>query len=194
MLKLRYRTPREWLDIATANFDAFLADHAHNERKVSQSALQLAVHHPDKPDLVDAMIEHAREELEHFSQVHAVLVDRGAALGFDHSGGNSGYMNKVRSAMRKVDVGEYLVDRLLLFSIIEARGCERFRILAEGLPAGEMRDFYTAFVRSEARHHVLFLDLAARYFDAPTIEARLPDLLDIEAEICASMPLRPALY
>ena len=191
MLKLRHRTPQAWAQLAVDSFDAFLADHAHNERKVSQSALQLAVHHPDKPALVTAMIAHAREELSHFDMVHDLMVERGAALGFDATGG---YMHQVRGLMRKVDVGEYLLDRLLLFSIIEARGCERFRLLSEALPEGPMKDFYTAFVRSEARHHKVFLDLAALYFDDDVIEARLPELLDGEAAICAELPLRPALY
>ncbi len=191
MLKLRYSTPAQWADIALARFDAFLADHAHNERKVSQSALQLVVHHPDKPDLVAAMIEHAREELEHFHMVYKVLVERGAPLGYDATGG---YMHQVRSLMRKVDVGQYLLDRLLLFSIIEARGCERFRLLAEALPAGSMKQLYTDFVRSEARHHKLFIDFAYRYFASDVVDARLPELLDGEAAICVSLPLRPALY
>ena len=191
MLKLRYRTPPEWTDVVQANLDEFLADHAHNERKVSQSALQLAVHHPDKSDLVRAMIAHAREELEHFGMVYDLLVARGAELGYDATGG---YMHQVRALIRKVDVNEYLLDRLLLFSIIEARGCERFRLLAEALPDGVLRDFYTAFVRSEARHHKLFLDFATQYFDEDTVQARLPELLASEAAICAALPLRPALY
>lgn len=191
MLKLRYHTPPEWTTLVQAQLDAFLADHAHNERKVSQSALQLAVHHPQKSELVRAMIAHSREELQHFDMVHDLLVERGAELGYDATGG---YMAKVRSLIRKVDVNEYLLDRLLLFSIIEARGCERFRLLADGLPEGTLKDFYTAFVRSEARHHKLFLDFAERYFGDQAVQARLPELLDAEAAICESLPLRPALY
>lgn len=191
MLKLRHRTPPEWTVTALADLDALMRDHAHNERKVSQSALQLACHHPDKPELVHTMIAHAQEELAHFAMVADALAKRGKDIGFDRP---TGYMAAVRGLMRRNDTGEYLLDRLLLYGIVEARGCEKFRLLAQGLPDGELCDFYTDFVRSEAQHHKRFLDLAERYFESETVQQRLDELLDAEADVARGLPLRAALY
>jgi tRNA-(ms[2]io[6]A)-hydroxylase len=195
MLKLRHDTPREWGRLAMAQLDAFLQDHAANERKVSQSALALVAQHPQHQALTDALIPIAEEELAHFRQVYEILRKRGQTLVLD---GPDPYMRELRRAIANPDIDGYLLDRLVLFGIIEARGCERFALMAETLAeAGtepELAAFYEDLVRSESRHHATYIKLARTYFDADQVSARLDALLDLEAEVARGLPLRPALH
>ena len=191
MLRLRYQTPSTWQDAVRDDLDAFLRDHAHAERKVASSAMALSAQHHRRPELVAAMIELAMEELTHFQHVHELLRARGQTIG---QAGPDPYMTKLFKQLRRVDVNEYLLDRLLLFSIVEARGCERFQLVSEVIPAGPARDFYADLVRAEAQHHFLFLQFARKYFDAARVEKRLDELLDAEAEIVAGLVIRAALH
>ncbi|MEM7245539.1 MAG: tRNA-(ms[2]io[6]A)-hydroxylase [Acidobacteriota bacterium] len=192
MLRLRHDTPPEWSALALDRLDEFLQDHAANERKVSQSALTLVTQHPRKTELAEALIAVAQEELDHFRQVHEHLLRRGSTLAQDLP---DPYMTKLRAGLRKGEVDEFLLDRLVLFGIIEARGCERFRMISEALPEEDpLQPFYVDLTRSEARHHALYIDLARRYFPKDAVDARLDELLDFEAEVMAALPLRPALH
>lgn len=191
MLQLRFDTPEPWKQVVLDRFDEFLQDHAANERKVSHSALQMAVHHPDKPELVDSLVAVAEEEMSHFMAVFRLLKERDLGLGQDVP---DPYMGSLFRTMRREDVDEFLMDRLVLFSIVEARGCERFRMVSEALPPGNMKDFYTELTASEARHRGTYLRLAHRYFDRSTVDARLDELLDTEATVARSLTLRPSLH
>ncbi len=191
MLRLRYDTPEEWKAAMSSDIDRFLSDHAHSERKVVLAALKLAKDNPGRTELVDAMIALAHEELGHFEQVHGHLKARGQALGFDQP---DPYMGAVHRLARRRDVHEFLLDRLLLFGVVEARGCERFRMASEALPPGPLEEFYAELTRSEARHHALFIRLARGYFPGDVVARRLDALLDAEAEIAAGLPHRPALH
>ncbi|MCA9518554.1 MAG: tRNA-(ms[2]io[6]A)-hydroxylase [Myxococcales bacterium] len=191
MLRLRYDTPGHWSDLVLADLDGFLSDHAHNERKVAHTALLMARQNPRETEIVDAMIALAQEELGHFRDVHELIKARGGRLGFD---GPDAYMNALLKATRKADVGGYLLDRLLAFGVVEARGCERFSMLADALPEGELKTFYQELTRCEARHHALFVRLAKGRFPAAEVDARLDELLTVEAEIVRSQPLRPTLH
>lgn len=191
MLGLRYDTPEEYKAIVCADFDAVLQDHAANERKAAASAMALMTQHPKRTDLVEAMIAMAREELEHFEQVYEILTKRGATLGYDMP---DPYAGPLRRAVRKQDVNEYLLDRLIVFAIIEARGCERFSMIADALEGGELKQYYGELVHCEAKHHALYLRLARKYFDDDDVSHRLDELLDLEAKIVRSLPLRPALH
>jgi len=191
MLGLRHDTPAEWARITLDDLDGFLQNHAANERKVSQSALSLAVQHPDRPELVQAMIEMAREELEHFAQVYELLRERGCDLGRATA---DPYIKQLRAAICGPDVDEYLLDRLLMFGIIEARGCERFAMLAAALEPGKLKSFYEQLVKGEARHHATYINLARRYFDPERVQARLDELLEVEAQVARALPLRAELH
>ena len=126
-IALKVATPPEWVETVLGNVDAFLQNHAHNERKVSRSALELAIHNPTHPELVTQMIDLSREELAHFKQVFDLLISRGQNLGYDAP---APYMASLRGLLRKPKTEEYLLDRLLVFAVLEARGCERFELLA----------------------------------------------------------------
>lgn len=190
MITLRYRTARCWTDAVLADFDVFLADHANAEYKASGMAMSMALHYTDKPDIVNAMIELAIEELAHFREVVKLMHERGLHLQKDSK---DTYVNAMRREIRR-GRDEYFLDRLLIGGIIEARGAERFSQVADALPAGKLRDFYVLISRSEDRHRDLFTDLASNHFDQSVIERRLDRLLNIEAELTASLPIYPRLH
>jgi len=191
MLKLKYDTPTQWLSCVEAHLDQFLQDHAANERKVSASALKLVVQHPGRPDLVRALIDIAKEELDHFDRVYRILCKRGLGLAQDAP---DPYIGGFRKAISNPDMDAYLLDRLVTFGIIEARGCERFSILGEGLADAELREFYQELTRSEAQHHATYHRLARKYFPEERVRERQEYLLGLEADILSRLPLRPALY
>ncbi len=188
-MKLRLSTPPEWIDAVLADFDAFLLDHASCERKASASALAFTTQFPDRPRLVEAMIELAREELEHFQQVVRLMAARGLALAPDRK---DHYVRRLRGETRQ-GPDAFLLDRLLVSGIVEARSCERFALLAGALE-GELRDFYRELAGAEARHHALFVRLASDAFDPALVSDRLDELLEAEVRIVAELPLRAAVH
>jgi tRNA-(ms[2]io[6]A)-hydroxylase len=189
-LRLRIPTSPRWAEAACADLDAFLRDHAANERKASASALAFVSHYPDRPDLVARCIALAREELEHFERVVALMAGRGQRLGPD---AKSAYLRGLAAEYREGSEA-YFLDRLLTSAIAEARGCERFGLLAAALPPGELRDFYRELARTEVRHHETYLELAGTYFPSAEVEGRLEQLLEVEAKIVETLPVRAALY
>jgi len=189
-MRLKTPTSPAWTTAVLADLDAFLLDHAANERKASASALALVAHYPDRAELVRRCIDLAVEELEHFRAVHRWIEERGLVLAADTK---SEYLRRLAAEFR--DGREpYFLDRLLTGAIVEARGCERFGLLASALPEGPLRDFYRELARAEVRHHETYLSIARSYFDAAEAEARLGELLDAEARVLDALPLRPALY
>ncbi len=187
---LRVPTRPEWTAAVLADLDTFLLDHAANERKASASALALVAHYPDRPELVRRCVDLAIEELEHFREVQRRIAERGRALGPDTK---SEYLRRLAAGFR--DGSEaYFLDRLLTAASVEARGCERFGLLAAALPEGGLRDFYRELARTEVRHCETYLGLAREYFDAGETERRLSELLDAEARVVDSLPPRAALY
>jgi tRNA-(ms[2]io[6]A)-hydroxylase len=189
-VRLRVPTPPEWVAAVLTDFDAFLRDHASNERKASASALAFVSHYPDRSELVERCIALAIEELTHFREVHARLSERGLLLGPDT---RSLYLQRLAGHFREGS-GAYFLDRLLTAAVVEARGCERFGIVAAALPAGPMKDFYRDLARSEVRHQELYLDLARVYFERASVEKRLDEILEAEAKVIAELPARAALY
>ncbi len=187
---LRAQTSVEWLETVLGDFDTFLKDHASCEKKASGMAISMISHYPDRPVLVREMLSLAVEELSHFRDVVRLLLDRGLEPAGD---ARDKYINQLHKAM---DQGKeaYLLDRLLIASIVEARGAERFGLIADALDKGKLRNFYRAITDSESRHYQLFLDLAEEYFPKPTIIERLDQLLDTEATILRSLPLKAALH
>jgi len=189
-LRLKTATSPRWVETVLEDFDSFLLDHAACERKASATALTFVSHYPDRRELVSAMIDLAREELEHFHQVYQRIAERGLVLAADTK---DPYVNRLAEEFRKGSEA-YFLDRLLVAGIVEARGCERFGLVAEALPPGPLKDFYRVLASSEARHRGLFLRLARVYFDEDVVAARLDELLEIEAGVLESLPLRPAVH
>ncbi|MBL6690276.1 MAG: tRNA-(ms[2]io[6]A)-hydroxylase [Pseudomonadales bacterium] len=183
-------SPAEWATCVCENFDEFLADHAANERKASSMAMSLVVHYPDRETLVREMVDLALEELNHFKQVVRLMQERKLVMPPDEK---DPYVNSLREHVRK-GADAYFLDRLLVAAVIEARGEERFRLLAASLQDEQLSSFYRALANSEVGHHRLFLDLALEYFPAREVETRLSEWIGIEQVLIASLPVRSRLH
>jgi len=190
MFDLKCDTPPEWIAHVCANLDDFLIDHAACERKASATAMSFVVRYRDKPTLVSAMITVAQEELEHFAQVTEWIHKRGLQLGADQK---DPYVNALLKCARHSPL-ERLIDRLLIFGIIEGRGCERFHLLSQADIDPELKTFYADLVRAEARHHAAFLHIVRSLTDKSSWLPRLKELLEKEAEIVMQLPIRAALH
>ena len=184
------RTPDEWLSAVLADFDAFLADHANCERKASALAMSMVVKYPDRRRIIPRLIELAQEELEHFAQVYALMESRGIGLARD---GQDPYVNNLIDMMRHGRDDRFL-DRLLVSSIVESRGAERFRLISQALPDPELKRFYRELWASEAKHANAFVEMAMAFFDVEIIYPRLHELAEREAQIVAKLTIRPALH
>ena len=183
-------SPTTWVDCVIERFDQFLLDHAAAEKKAAGMALSMLSHYPDRARLVTAMSELAAEEMMHFREVVKLIQERGLQLTADEK---DPYINEIRSWIRQGSE-EYLLDRLLTGAVIEARGAERFALVAEAHSAGSVRRFYQSLARSEARHYELFLDLATEYFPPETVASRWQELLSAEARCMQALPIRAALH
>jgi tRNA-(ms[2]io[6]A)-hydroxylase len=173
-----------------ADFDSFLLDHATAEKKASGMAISMLSHYPDRTELVTAMADLAIEELTHYREVLKWIHQRGLTTAADQK---DPYVVAFRQSLRQ-GREVYFLDRLLLASIIEARGAERFALVANALQPGPLKKFYQSIARSEARHYELFLDLAKKYLPDDMIDHRWKELLDIEAKIVVDLPIRAALH
>ncbi len=190
MFELKYKTPFSWTEAVMADFDTFLQDHAAAEKKASGMALSMLSHYPDRRKLVRAMTDLALEEMIHFKQVVKILLERDITLGKDTK---DSYVKDLRALFRQgKDV--FLLDRLLVAAVIEARGYERFSLVAEALAEGKEKDFYVTIAKSEEKHAFLFVELAYEYFDKAEVDVRLEEILHAEAEICAKLPHTAALH
>jgi len=190
-LDLKYQTPSAWTDAVMNDFNSFLQDHADCERKASSMALSFVAKCPDKVKIIPALIETALEELEHFQQVYKIMEKRGVQL--QHEMKQDVYIKKLMDCSRS-SPEERLLDRFLMASIIECRGTERFRLVAEGLDDTELKKFYKMLWTSEAKHGNIFVEMALEYYPRDEVYKRLEELNDKEAEICASLPVRAALH
>jgi len=188
--ELRATTSPEWVKVALSDFDAFLKDHAACERKAAALAMSMVQHYPDKPDLIRGMIDLAMEEMAHFREVIKIMLAKGLQQANDEK---DPYIKALLKHMSKGKKA-YLLDRLLIFSIVEKRGHERFHLMGEALEEAKLKDFYQRLARAEYRHYTLFMDLALQYFDEATVSARLDELLDAEAAIVKNLPLRAAVH
>jgi tRNA-(ms[2]io[6]A)-hydroxylase len=171
-------TPRAWIDAALADLPTLLVDHANCEKKAASTALALIFAYPEDRALNVALARLAREELKHFEQVERLM----QKLDVPHQRMKPGrYASELRKLVRTHEPKRKL-DLMIVHALIEARSCERFRLLAGKLPA-QVRDLYEQLERSEARHFELYLDFARREFDAADIAARLELISAREAEL-----------
>lgn len=174
-----------------ADFDSFLQDHANCERKASNMAMSLVAKYPDRLEIIPELIETAVEELEHFRDVYAVMQEKGIPLSKELT--KDEYVNGLLNLLRPAS-DERFMDRLLLGSVIECRGAERFRLVWEALPEGELKKFYHRLWASEAKHGNIFVKMALNYFDKDVVYKRLDELVQAEAPILQALPLKAALH
>ncbi|MBL1293438.1 MAG: tRNA-(ms[2]io[6]A)-hydroxylase [Thiotrichales bacterium] len=183
-------TDPNWVNVIIENFDAFLADHANCERKASSLAMSMVVRYPDRPKIIPALVELAQEELEHFGQVYALMEKRGVSLIKDEP---DPYVNQLCKKMRHGRTDRFL-DQLLVSSLIECRGAERFRIIGEALEEPDLKHFYKVLAGVEAKHGHVFVDMALNYFSEDEVYPRLQELAQSEAKIVAGLEWRASLH
>lgn len=185
-LPLAAPSPPGWVDAACSDLDALLVDHAYCELKAASTALSLVVRFGSRPALTEAMADLAREEMKHFDRVHELIRARGLALT---------PIRGDRYVKELIALGDSsLLDSLVRSAFIEARSCERFRLLAEAPIPAELRGFYDELARAEARHHELFLELAAHEAGEERVRARVAEIAPRESAIVASLPLEPRIH
>jgi tRNA-(ms[2]io[6]A)-hydroxylase len=195
-VRLKVPSSPAWIDAVLADFDAFLLDHAACERKASASALAFVAHYPDRPELVAECIALAREELEHFQRVAEWVSRRGLVLAPDRK---DPYMQALARGFRRGS-DAYFLDRLLTAAVAEARGCERFGLVAAGLSAegAETEGGLTVLLpRARARRGAppgALHRAARRYFEQARGRRPLDEILDHEARVLGELPIRAALY
>ncbi len=206
MLCLTHPTSGRWIDVALANLDAVLVDHAHCEMKAASNALSLAVRASETPGVVAELVAVAEEELSHFRRVLSELEARGVPLGPPPPDVYAADLRRIVRAnrdmarpLRSSQQIDALVDRLLVAALIEARSCERFRLLSEALrdrgPA-DLHALYADLLASEARHYRTFVELARKvaHPDDDRIDARLVEIARLEGEIASRLDGAPAMH
>lgn len=179
MLHLAAPTRASWLPEALGALDLVLLDHAHCEKKAASTAMNLMFRYADRPALMQPLSELAREELRHFEEVLAHLAARGLPFRRLEP---SPYAARLHKAVRRGEP-QRLLDTLLCCGLIEARSCERLKLLADNLEEPELAAFYAGLLASEARHFSVYTDLCRRFFPAEEVAARLEELAAHEAEI-----------
>ena len=184
MLHLASETDPSWAQRAVGDLDTLLLDHAHLEKKAASTAMTLSFRYPDVVEIQRPLSELAREELEHFEAVLSFLEARGQPFTRLQP---APYAAKLSKAIRKAEP-ERMLDTFLTCALIEARSCERMRLIAEALPAGALAEFYEGLLATEARHHMLYVEFARGRFGAAVADARLAELADQEAAILAEAP------
>lgn len=190
-LPLKVATGVEWAKVVLSDFDHFLLDHAACERKAAALAMSFVAKYPDRKALIEPMISLAREELEHFAQVFRLLQTR--KLELNNKDEKDIYINTILSELRH-GRDERFLDRLIMSGIVEARGHERFMILAQNLDDENLRQFYFELSEREAGHYKIFIKIAKHYFSEEEVAEAVDRITDIEAKAILSTPLRAVLH
>lgn len=189
-MELAVATDPAWVEVVLDNFHQFLPDHANCERKASALAMSMVVKYPDRHQIIPWLIELAQEELNHFSQVYQIMKKRGLGLVKDEP---DPYVNALLKHMR-TDRNDRFVDRMLISSIIECRGAERFRMISKAVTDENLRTFYRDLWAAEAKHGHQFVAMLLNFESRNTVYKRLHELTEIEGGILKNLIWRPALH
>ncbi|MEW6159400.1 MAG: tRNA-(ms[2]io[6]A)-hydroxylase [Verrucomicrobiota bacterium] len=191
-LELTVPSRPEWVRMVMADFSSFLRDHADCERKASAMALSFVAKYPDRVEIIPELIETGIEELEHFQRVYAQMQKRGIQLAKEIT--EDPYIKALLQRCHSDPIRRFL-DRLLLASIIECRGAERFRLVCQAIENdAELKEFYHELWTSEAKHGNIFVKMALTYFPEAQVYERLRELNAEEGKIIEQLPLRAALH
>ncbi len=181
ILGLKMPTDPRWADLASVSLEEILTDHAFCEQKAATQCITLIQRFPDKIELVNALSPIVTEEWGHFRMVWAEMKKRGYTLGRQRK---DDYVNLLlQHTPKNVPGDEVLLHKLMICALIEARSCERFRLLSEGLEEDALRSFYYKFMISEAGHYRLFIELAEQYYPIEKVRAAWQQWLDIETQV-----------
>jgi tRNA-(ms[2]io[6]A)-hydroxylase len=193
MLGLKLPTDPRWVNIVEKNIHEILTDHAFCEQKAASTAISLMVRYPEESELVEAMIALAQEELSHFEMVHQLILERGWVLGRERK---DEYVRDLQQFFPKGGSRmDQLVHQLLYAALIEARSCERFRLLSESIADKALQKFYRKLMISEAHHYTLFLKLARQYGkDKKTVNQKWEALLEFEAQLMSQLGKKERIH
>ena len=192
MLGLKLPSDPRWVNIAEKNLEEILSDHAFCEQKAASTAISLIVSFPEYTELVKEMIALVEEEMSHFKMVHDLIIERGFSLGRDRK---DAYVLKLLQFFPKGGSRTtQLVHRLLLAALIEARSCERFRLLSEHLEDKKLANFYRKLMISEANHYTSFLGFARQYGNKEEVNQKWDNLLEFEADIMKSLNISESIH
>lgn len=192
MLGLKLPTDPRWVNIVEKNIEEILTDHAFCEQKATSTAISLIVSFPEYTDLVQAMVALVKEEISHFKMVHDIILKRGWVLGRDRK---DDYVKQLLTFFPKGGSRTtQLVHRLLYAALIEARSCERFRLLSEELTDKELSEFYRKLMVSEANHYTMFLGFARQYGERNQVDKKWQNLLDFEGEIMKNLGKQETIH
>jgi tRNA 2-(methylsulfanyl)-N6-isopentenyladenosine37 hydroxylase len=192
MLGLKLATDPRWVNIVEKNIEEILTDHAYCEQKATSNAIYLIVNYPEYTDLVTDMIKLAKEELEHFEMVHEKIKARGLVLGRERK---DEYVGELYTFMRKGHKRHIaMIDRLLFSALIEARSCERFKLLSEEIKDEELKEFYRELMISEATHYTTFIGYARKYGQGEDIDKRWQEFLDYEAQVISKYGKKETIH
>ncbi|MBC2844873.1 tRNA-(ms[2]io[6]A)-hydroxylase [Winogradskyella flava] len=192
MLGLKLPTDPRWVNIVEKNIEDILTDHAYCEQKAASTAISLIVSFPEYTELVEEMIDLVNEEMSHFKMVHDLILEKGWTLGRDRKD------DYVIALLKFFPKGgsrtTQLVHRLLYAALIEARSCERFRLLSEELEDKKLAKFYRKLMISEASHYTMFLNFARKYGDREEVDNKWKELLNYEADIMKGLGNKETIH
>ncbi|HZW64012.1 MAG TPA: tRNA-(ms[2]io[6]A)-hydroxylase [Flavobacteriaceae bacterium] len=192
MLGLKLPTDPRWVNIVEKNIEEILTDHAYCEQKAASTAISLIVSFPEYTELVKEMTALVKEEISHFKMVHDKITERGWVLGRDRK---DEYVVALHQFFPKGGSRTtQLVHRLLYAALIEARSCERFRLLSEELKDKELAEFYKKLMVSEANHYTMFLGFARQYGNRKEVDKKWQELLDYEADIMKNLSKKETVH
>jgi tRNA-(ms[2]io[6]A)-hydroxylase len=183
VLRLQLPTDPRWVNIVETNISEILTDHAWCEQKAASNAITIITINSEYPDLVTDMLALAKEEIEHFEMVHEIIKKRGLTLGRERK---DPYVNELAQYMKQSNTGSRVsgfVERMLFSAMIEARSCERFKVLSENINDPELASFYRDLMESEAGHYTTFITYARKYGNGIDVEKRWREWLAFEAEV-----------
>ncbi|MBC7605932.1 MAG: tRNA-(ms[2]io[6]A)-hydroxylase [Burkholderiales bacterium] len=186
VLKLKLPTDPRWVNIVEKNIEEILTDHAWCEQKAASNAITIITINSEYPDLVSDMLALAKEEIEHFQMVHDIIKKRGLKLGRERK---DDYVGELALYMKRSNTGSRVsgfVERLLFSAMIEARSCERFKVLSENIQDEELSKFYWNLMESEAGHYTTFITYARKYGIGIDVEKRWAEWLEFEASVIAN--------
>lgn len=192
MLGLKLPTDPRWVNIVEKNIEDILTDHAYCEQKAASTAISLIVGFPEYTELVQEMIELVNEEMSHFKMVHDRILENGWTLGRDRK--DEYVLALLKFFPKGGSRTTQLVHRLLYAALIEARSCERFRLLSEELEDKKLAKFYRKLMISEAGHYTMFLNFARKYGDRKDVDEKWEALLDFEADIMRNLGNKETIH
>ena len=180
MLGLKSDTDISWVQIVENNLQQLLTDHAFAEQKAAAAAVSLIINYSEETEFVQALSDHAIEEMGHFKMVHEIMIDKGMTLGQDQKSDYAKHLSKFFSKTK--DRQQSLINRLLMAAMIEARSCERFSVLSKNLKDKELAKFFGDLLASEAGHYSLFLGFARKFMDKNIVDKLWDEFLTYEAD------------